>query len=296
MSSLALIADIGVPAIVWMLMFVVGLDLSPADFRRVFAYPRTVLVATAVQVVLLPLLAALLIWLLRPPPALVVGMVLLAGTPGGAISNLYVFLARANVALSVTLTAISGVLAIVTMPLLVGAGTALFVDPALEVEAPVGRIAAQLVLMLLVPVAAGMALRRYCRRRIARLGGVLRAASLAALGLLVLFILADQHPALAPRMGSVAWLAVLFSAGAMALGWLTGRVLGCDADDRFTLVLELTARNLAIAAVVGVAVLGSTEFVLFATIVFLVQVPLVLALVAARRRLRGRHQPSASPV
>jgi BASS family bile acid:Na+ symporter len=285
-SSLAFVGDVAVPVVVWLLMFVVGLDLSPADFRRVFAYPRTVLVATAAQVVLLPLLAAPLIWLLQPPPAIVVGIVLLAGTPGGAISNFYALLARANVALSVTLTAISSLLAVVTMPLLTGVGMALFVDPSLELEVPVARIAGQLLLMLLMPVGCGMLLRHYLPLWVVRHGGLLRAASLGALALLVVLLLAAQHAVVAREMWLVILLALLFSVGAMAIGWVVGHVLGCSADDRFTLVLECTARNLAIAAVVGVAVLGSVDFVFFATVVFLVQVVLVLALVAVRSRLR----------
>ena len=122
-----LLVDIGIPLVVMMMMLVVGLQLTLEDFRRIRLCRKPVLIATAGQLVVLPGIAAGLAWAFEPAPHIVAGMVLVAACPGGAISNYYVYLARADVALSVTLTAVSTVLAFVTLPLLAALGQALFI-------------------------------------------------------------------------------------------------------------------------------------------------------------------------
>jgi len=239
-----------------------------------------------------------LIWTLQPAPHLVAGMVLLAACPGGAISNFYTYLARANVALSVTLTVVSSLLALVTMPLLMSAGFALFLDRHEVIEVPVGRMALKLAIMLVVPIAAGMALRQWKEPLVERHAQWLRWLSLAALGLLIALILFAQRENLMRDAGPVILAAALFALLDMAAGWGVGVLAGLNVEDRFTFLLEFTARNLAIAAVIGIMVLGRVEYLLFATLFFLTQVPIVLLVVViyARRSARQRPSPRHSAV
>ena len=177
MTNLDPISNLAVPALVLLLMLTVGLELTLGDIRRVVVYPKAVLVATLGQLLLLPAIAAALIWALRPGPTVVAGMILLAASPGGALSNVYTYLARANLALSVTLTALSVLLALVTMPLLTAAGISLFLDRQDAIPVPFARMFGQLVLMLLLPLGLGMGLRHgwpglmhHGRRWLPRLG------------------------------------------------------------------------------------------------------------------------------
>ena len=110
--------DISIPILVFFTMIVVGLDLTIDYFGRVMRKPRAVVIGTLGQFVLLPLVAILLIYTLKPKPNILSGILLIAACPGGAISNFYVYLARSNTALSVTLTAVSCILAAITMPAL----------------------------------------------------------------------------------------------------------------------------------------------------------------------------------
>ena len=287
-----MITGVAVPAVVWLLMLVVGLELTAADFRRVLLYPKAVAVATIGQLMLLPLTAALLIWALKPPPYVTAGMVLVAASPGGAISNFYAYLARANVALSVTLTAVSSLVALAAMPILMSLGFALFLDPVGRIPVPVAEMAVQLAGMLIFPVALGMALRRWQRALVERYARGARRFSLLALAALIGFILLEEYQRLDAGGGSVVIAAVWFSLIAMAAGWVVGRLAGLDAADRFTLLLEFAARNLAIAALVGIVVLERAELVLFATVFFLVQLPILLPLVGA---CAARAKRSAAP-
>lgn len=291
MTELDPIADLAIPALVWLLMLVVGLELTPGDFRRVLRYPRTVTVATIGQLLLLPACAALLIWLQDPESWVVAGIVLLAASPGGAISNLYSCLGRANVALSVTLTAISTLLALGTMPALTAAGLAVFLQDSQPVSAPVGRMVGQLLLMMLMPLGFGMALRAWRPGLVAAGRRPLRALSLLALGCLVALILIDQRQGLELALRIALPVALPFCLLTMGAGFLLGALARIPPGDRFTLLIEFSTRNLGLVAVMGLLVLGEVKLVLFATIFFLVELPIILLLIALRtRRLARGHR------
>ena len=104
------------PVIIFVLMFAMGLSLTVADFRRLIAYPRAVIVGLVGQLVLLPILAFTVTWLFNAPPVLAAGAILLSACPGGVTSNSYVFVSRGDVGLSVTLTAITSLLTVFTIP------------------------------------------------------------------------------------------------------------------------------------------------------------------------------------
>lgn len=287
MSGLDPIPDLAIPALVWLLMLVVGLELTPADFRRVLSYPRTVAIVSLGQLLLLPACAALLIGVQQPEPWVVAGMVLLAASPGGAISNLYCYLARANLALSVTLTAVSTLLALVTMPALTAAGLALFLEATDPVAVPAGRMVGQLALMMLLPLGLGMALRLWRPGPVATARLPLRGLSLAALGCLVVLVLIDQRDGLGAALGAAMPVALPFCLLTMASGYGLGLALRLPPADRLTLLIELSTRNLGLVAVIGVLALGQVKLVLFATLFFLVELALVLVLIALRSRLVG---------
>jgi predicted Na+-dependent transporter len=111
------VVDAGVPVLVFFAMVVVGMELTAGDFRRVARQPGTVVAATVGQFVSLPIIGWLLVRCLGLQPAIARGVLLVAACPSGAMANVYTSLARANVALSVTLTAVSGLAAVLTTPL-----------------------------------------------------------------------------------------------------------------------------------------------------------------------------------
>ncbi|WP_213460168.1 bile acid:sodium symporter [Thiocapsa sp.] len=279
--------DIAIPALVWLLMLVVGLELTPGDFRRVLVYPRAVAIATLGQLLLLPACAALLIWAARPEPWIVSGMILLAASPGGAISNLYSYLGRGNVALSVTLTALSTLLALVTMPTLTAAGLVLFLQESHRLVIPAGRMIVQLSLMMLLPLTLGMALRAWRPAGVAAVRQPLRLLSLVGLACLVSLILIDQHEGLPAAVRAALPTALPFCIITMAAGFIVGSLVRLPSEDRFTLLIEFSTRNLGLVAIMGALIMGQVKLVLFATLVFLIELPLVLVLIAMRSRLAG---------
>lgn len=151
--------DVAVPAITFILLATVGLDLTRDDFARVRRQGALVLTGLIAPLILLPPLALDLTWAFRPSPEVAAGVILVAACPIGGISNTYSYVAGASTALSVTLTGLSCLLAGVTVPL-VGRGLELALGRPLELAAPIPLLLGQLLLMLGLPVALGMSIRR----------------------------------------------------------------------------------------------------------------------------------------
>jgi len=265
-------------------MFVVGMELTTADFRRVLVYPRAVAVATLGQLLLLPLFAGFLVWILDPRPDIAAGILLVALCPSGSLSNVYTYLARANLALSVTLTAVSSLLALLSMPILTAAVFALFLNKQQSIDVPLARMTLQLLLLLLLPVALGMSLRHWHKPFTDRYGVAFRRFSIFALTALVFSVIYNQRQLLGADLLEVSRAALLFSLCAVSLAWGISLLAGLSREDCFTLILEFSVRNLAITAAIGITVLGRVEFLLFAAIFLVVQLILAILMTLTYRR------------
>ncbi len=278
------------PLILLPLMFVVGLQLVPDDFRRVLSAPKAVVGGTLGQLLFLPLAALAVAYLVPISPMIAAGAVVLAATPGAGMSNVMAAVSRANVALSVTLTAIASLLAIVVLPSMTALGIRILVGDATEVEVPVSNMITQLVLFLAIPILLGMAVRS--RRPDASARYVVRANRVAVIAILALTVLgAVSGEGMMPTGAEFGWTlfaAFLWTLMAMGIGWLLGWVLRLDPDDRFTLVIEFAARNLALTIVIALGSMGRLDLALFAGAYSLSGFPLVILLAAYRGRRLGR--------
>jgi BASS family bile acid:Na+ symporter len=213
-----------IPVVVVFCMTVVGLDLTLEDFRRVARHPRLVGVGVLGPVLGLPPLAVALGHALALPPAVAEGMVLVAACPTAILSNLYTALARGTVALSVTVTAVSSVASVVTLPLILLLGLGRAVGGETRVPVPVGPLMGQLVAFLLVPAILGMAARAAWPERARRWAVPLRATSLAAVLAVVAAIVAGQVDRFVAVAGTVVVGAAAFGACSRpATGRSTGR-------------------------------------------------------------------------
>ena len=131
------IVDVAIPVVTFLMMITVGHGLTTTELRRSATDVRALITASVGQLVLLPLIATVIILVLHLTPAVVAGLVLVAASPAGTISNFYAYLARANLALSVTLTALSCLLSIVTIPTLVAAGFFFWLEDQPDIEVPI---------------------------------------------------------------------------------------------------------------------------------------------------------------
>lgn len=288
-ESLKTVVDAAVPAIAFLLLMAVGLNLAPADFARVRRAPAVVAAGLLAPVAVLPAIALALVWWLQPDPFVQAGLLLVAASPIGGISNTYSYLAGASTALSVTLTGLSSAIAVVTIPL-VTRGLEIALREPLGAPAPVSLLALQVGLILALPVGLGMWVRH---RRPAWASGhatAMQRAAFVLLGALLVLVLVAERARVRTLLSQLVLVAAVFVVLSFAAGWLSGALVRASGADRFTLAAEFATRNIAVATAIAVTLLGRTEFAAFATVYFLTELPLMLGAVIVWRHLQQRRR------
>ena len=251
------LTTVGLPLALGIIMFGLGLSLTPEDFRRVARSPKPVIVALACQLFLLPLVCFALIKALDLPALLGVGMMLLAASPGGTSANLYSHLFRGDVALNVSLTAVNSVIAIVTLPVITNLAIAHYdLDDSVSLQF---TKVVEVFAVVLVPVAIGMVVRAKARAFADRMDRPVRVGSAVILAVLVLGILADQAENVGDYLADVGVAAALFCAVSLVVGYLVPRAFGIREDQAIASSMEIGVHNATLAIYVAVEVLDTTE-------------------------------------
>lgn len=218
-----------------------GTTLVLADFWRVLRMPTGIGLVLLLQLVMGPTVAWCLAKALNVPPGIAFGMTLVTALPGGSYTNLMTYLGRGNVALSVTATTVCTLLCVLTAPLVIK--TFAGARSSSDIEMPITRILLEILILLLVPLAAGMILKKRAPSRAALIG---RASLRASLVLLTLIIVASLVTGRIQGEG-VGWRATLAVVLlAMAMLWITYAIcLACrqSLDDTYTIGIEVVVRN-----------------------------------------------------
>jgi BASS family bile acid:Na+ symporter len=244
------------PAAVGVIMFGLGLALTPRDFARVAQFPRAVVVGLLVQSLVLVAVAFAITRLFDLPPMLAVGFMLLAASPGGALANIFSHLAHGDVALNITLTAINSVLALAWLPLVMNWSLAHFLGTGLDVPAPTQKIA-EVATVIILPVLIGMFVRHGWPSLARRAERPVRISSVLLLALVVGVALASSGDTLLLHFGVVGVACIAFNLVSLAVGYAVPRVIGLPAPQATSISLEIGVHNAAIAIFVAVKVLDS---------------------------------------
>ena len=268
--------------VTFLLMGRVGLDLTAGEFQRVSRRPVVLLAGLIVPPVVLPLLAVALTAALRPPSVVATGLLIIAVCPIGGISNVYSLLARADAALSVTLTTLSCLLAAITIPA-VSRGLAFVTGNDLGLKAPAGLLTLQLIIMLALPVALGMIVRVRFPEILSRHHATFSRATFALIGLLLAVIIGSRFRLFLEQLSTTVLLALLFVVGSLAIGALIGLATRAARHEWVTLSLEFGTRNVPVAAAIAVTMLHRIDFALFGATYFLAELPVLLLSAAVFR-------------
>ncbi|WP_152658196.1 bile acid:sodium symporter family protein [Oceanobacillus sp. CFH 90083] len=218
-------------------MFGMGLTLKPVDFKLVVTKPLPVIMGIIAQYTIMPLVAFGLAYLLRLPPELAAGLVLLGSVPGGTASNVMVYLARGNVALSVTMTSFSTMLAPIMTPLLLYllAGQWLPVDPA--------AMFLSIVQVIIIPIILGFFVQRFFPAAVEKSITVVPLVSVTAI-LIILMAVTAANAANVASSGVIVFVAVLLhNSFGLLLGYLAALAVGLDENDRRAISIEVGMQN-----------------------------------------------------
>ncbi|MDX5406787.1 MAG: bile acid:sodium symporter family protein [Chromatiaceae bacterium] len=255
----AALTQIGLPLALILIMTGVGMSLRPANFQQVLRQPKAFFVGATAQLLLLPLLAVGVIWLFGLSGELAVGLFILALCPGGTTSNLYSYLAKADVGLSVSLTALVGFISPFTLPLLAAWAMQYYLGADSALQLPLMKTWLTLLIVGVVPVFVGMLIKARFTAFAERAQPLISRFSVLVLLLLIVSIALD--------LGDALWHYLLLSGPAalalnilsMAAGYLLGRWLLHSEQQSRTICLEVGLQNGTLALLITTGILHSAQ-------------------------------------
>ena len=279
-------AAVALPLALGIIMFGLGLDLTPADFVRVAKQPRAAAVALACQLLLLPAICFGLVLLFRLPPILAVGMMLLAASPGGTTANLYSHLFRGDVALNISLTAINSVIAVISLPIITNLAIAYFQPGDLSVGLQFAKTL-EVFVIVLGPVALGMTVRALRPGFAKAMDKPVRIASVAILVLVIAGSVASSFDLLMSNFVLLGGIATLFCLLSLGTGYLVPRLFRIGEAQAVASAFEVGIHNGTLAIVIAQGVLGRPDMSLPAAVYGVLMFPIaaLFGLWLTRRRL-----------
>lgn len=250
-----IVSAVFLPASLFLIMFGLGLTLLTDDFKRLVETPRATLLGVSLQIIALPLIAfALANTLLRDSPVMAMGLMILAVCPGGATSNLITYLARGDIALSVTLTAISSFIAVLTIPLMIHFSMNWFMGDGEMISPPIGEMIGQVVAITILPVSLGMIVRRRSERFAAKAEKPMKILSAVLLAVIVLGLVANERDQILSFFKEAGLATLLLNLIMLTLGFVTGALAKLPLISRVSLSIEAGIQNgtLGIAIAAGI--------------------------------------------
>lgn len=269
-------------------MAAMGLTLTPGDFRVVVTRPRALLVGLFCQMVALPLVALAVVLIFRPEPDFAVGLMILAACPGGITSNLLTHLAGGATALAVSLTALTSVAGVVSVPVVVNVALMLFAGQDGMIDLPVARMTVGIFAVATLPLLAGMAVNSRSPRYAARLERVARPLATMVFAGIVVAAFSSQWAVMWSHVADVMIPSVVVNGAAMAVAGALGWGARLERRQRIAVVVETCLQNGALGIFVAATLLQSPRMMIPSIVYALVMnvtAVLFIALVRQRRKM-----------
>jgi BASS family bile acid:Na+ symporter len=235
-----------------LLMFLLGIDINRKAFADIAHNPKAVLLGLTGQIIILPVLAFSIAWILKLPPVYFMGLVLVACCPGGSSSNVFSMIAKGDVALSVTLTALSSIITLFTLPVIMEFVTKAVSDMSgVSIELPVGKLLVQNIVLIFVPLFAGSLFKHYCPEAAVKVSKVLDRMAFPALMILAAVFFLQYKTEIAGNFASLGLSAAMLIVVAMACSSGISRIGKLSASVRRTIVIEVGMQNAAQAIAIA---------------------------------------------
>ncbi len=286
MSSLLIVLPI-----LTLLMFDLGLTLQPRDFMLIARRPRAVLVGLCGQLLLLPLIAYALATAFSLPPYMFIGVMLIACCPGGSSSNIFSMLAKGDVALSVSLTAFSSVLTLITLPIVMGYATAA-AGTSVGIHLPIGGLLMQNLVTMLVPIVAGIVVRMKWVKAAERIDRVLSKIAFPALMLLAGMFFVQHHDTISDNFSALGLCVTMLILLSVTAAYCSGKACCLNTKERRTIVIEVGMQNAAQAiAIASSPLVFNNGAIAIPAIVYALMMNVVLLVyVGALRGVKARER------
>ena len=278
------VVDVVLPLALAFIMFGLGLGRTFDDFARVVRRPRDFAVGALSQIVLLPAVAFVLASFWPMAPELALGLMIIAAAPGGVVSNLLTAFARGDVALSISLTAVTSLLSVVTIPLIVVFAYGHFIGEQPERDISVAGTAFGVFLIVAAPVLIGLVIRRFAEGFALRIEPAVRRASAALFVLVLAGAIYQEHGNIVPYLAQAGLVTLVLNVAMMALAYLLTRIFASGPKQRRAIAIECGFQNGTLAITVAVLLFDGGLAVVPAATYSLVMFVTALAYIALLRR------------
>ena len=266
----SVLSTVVLPLALFIIMLGLGLGLTKNDFKLVFSRPKAVFVGISSQMILLPIVAVALVSIFPMSPALAMGVIVLSLCPGGTTSNLFTYIARGDVALSVTLTAFVSVLAPFTIPIIFNLASVYIMGEGQAIALPVIKTIVQLCVITIVPICIGMIIRHWKPNFALRAEKPVRIFSVLFLMLIVLSLIIRNLDQLPGFIASVGTVTIMLNLICMAGGFGLAKLFVLEKRQAVSICLEVGLQNGTTALMITLTILENSTMAIGPTIYSLV--------------------------
>lgn len=247
------------PIALAIIMLGMGLSLLPEDFQRVSKYPKAVSIGLISQLIILPIIGFVIAKVVPMPPAIAVGLMILALCPGGPSSNLITYLAKGDVALSVTLTALSSIITVFTIPTFANLALQHFIGRTAAIALPISSTMLQIFLITLVPIGLGMYLRQIFPELALRLEKVTSRLAIALLAIVIIALIIREWDRLPGFILQVGISCVLLNVFSILAGLYISKLFNLDLAQQICIAIEVGIQNGTFAIAITAGLLNNPD-------------------------------------
>ncbi|MDX1362601.1 bile acid:sodium symporter family protein [Arenibacter latericius] len=275
------------------IMFGMGLSLTLSDFKRVLIYPKAMIVGLSCQIILLPLIGYLITVYLNLSPTTAVGVMLLAACPGGPTSNMLSYLAKGDLALSVSLTAVSSLLTIITIPIIVQFALVEFANQSLAVSVDALTMVKQLFIIVLIPVGLGMLVKGQYPLFAHKMDKPVKIASAIIFVLVIVGVTISIKDVFMSYLQEAGLPAILLNISTMTLGFLLAVLFKLSRPQAISISIETGIQNGTLAITLATIALNNAEYSIVPAIYGLLMFVTASVIIFIRKPLGVKNEISA---
>jgi len=241
-------------------MLGMGLGLIKDDFKRIFLSPKAILIGLANQIILLPIIGFVLVSIFPLQPEIAIGVMILAACPGGPTSNLIAHLAKGDTALSVSLTALSSLITIITIPFIVNFALENFLDAGQMVQLDPITVIGQILTVTIIPVAIGMIIRNRKPEFADNMNKPVKIGSGVVLALVIVGIIFKEKDNIASYFQQAGLVTLCLNLATMAVGYLTAKLFQLRKGQAISISIESGIQNGTLAIFIAVTLLNNSAY------------------------------------
>ena len=253
----SILTEVFLPAALFIIMLGMGLSLQLADFSRIVKKPIATLLGLVNQLILLPILGYAVAKGFDLPGELAVGIMLLAACPGGVTSNLISHLANGDTALSITLTAISSLLTIISIPIIVNFSMGEFMGADKQIALDIPRTILQIAVITIIPVSIGMFIRSKSEKFAKKMERPVKIVSAVFLVAIIVAAALKDRENLGEYLIKAGPAALALNIASMGLGFLSAMLFRLNTKQSVTIAIESGIQNGTLAISIALAILNS---------------------------------------